>query len=268
MRRHVLVWLVSLSVFVMAGCSSTDGQRKGGAGTDTSDRAEAVELNISAAASLTDALNDFKKTYEEQHDDVTLTFMYGGSGKLAISIENGAPADLFLSASKKDMDTLEGKDLIDESTRADFTKNVLVLITNEDTEDPITSFEEIDPADIDHLVIGEPESVPVGRYTKEVFEHLGLWEPMKDKLVQASDVRQVLTQVEMGNADYGIVYSSDAFISDKVKVVAEADPDWHSPIVYPGAVLADSEHPEEAQQFFDALLGREGQDVLKKYGFK
>lgn len=251
-------------LLLLVGCSNDKSASEGNGTSKT----EKVELHISAAASLTDALDDFKKTYEKEHENVELTFMYGGSGKLATSIENGAPSDVFLSASKKDMDTLEDKDSLDASTRTDFTENVLVLIANEDSESSLTSFEEIDPASIDHFVIGEPESVPVGRYTKEVFEHLKLWEPMQEKLVLASDVRQVLTQVELGNADYGVVYSSDAFISDKVKVIAESDPSWHEPIVYPGAILKESKHPDEAQQFFDALLGDQGQETLAKYGFK
>ena len=97
---------------------------------------------------------------------------------------------------------------------------------------------------------------------------MDLWEPLQDKLVLGSDVRQVLTHVEMGNADYGVVYSSDAFISDDVKVLAEAEADWHEPIVYPGAVVAESTHQEAAQQFLDYLTGDEGKETLQKFGFK
>ena len=257
MKRKFLLLIVGMMI-LLVGCGNNEGDKS----------SETIELRISAAASLTDALDDFKKSYEKEHENVTLTFMYGGSGKLASQIIEGAPSDLFLSASSKDMDTLEEKDLIQKDSRADFTKNALVLITNEDEENTVTSFEEIDPSTIDHFVIGEPDSVPAGRYTKEVFEHLDLWEPLQDKFVLASDVRQVLTQIELGNADYGVVYSSDAFVSDKVQVVAEADSSWHQPIVYPGAVLENSEHPEEAQEFFEALLGDPGQEILANYGFK
>ncbi|MBD7909461.1 molybdate ABC transporter substrate-binding protein [Sporosarcina sp. Sa3CUA8] len=250
--------MVPLLMILLIGCTP--------AKEDSS--SEKVELHISAAASLTDALDDFKKAYEKEHENVELTFMYGGSGKLAASIENGAPADVFLSASKKDMDSLEEKNFLHVSTRENFAKNRLVMIASEDSKSTITSFEEIDPATIDHVVIGEPETVPVGRYTKEVFNHLKLWEPMQDKFVLTSDVRQVLTQVELGNADYGVVYSSDAFVSDKVKVIAESDPRWHEEIVYPGAVLKDSKHAEEAYQFFNTLIGEQGQEILAKYGFK
>lgn len=264
MSRLRIGIMAAVLLVLVAGCTNVQDDAEG-SGTGP---AEKVELHISAAASLTDALDDFKETFEKEHKNIELTFMYGGSGKLATSIDNGAPADVFLSASMKDMDTLEDKDLVDAGTRTDFTKNGLVLIANEDSDSAIASFDEIDPANLDHFVIGEPDSVPAGRYTKEVLEHLNLWEPMQEKLVLASDVRQVLTQVELGNADYGVVYSSDAFISGKVKVLAESDPSWHEPIVYPGAVLKDSEHAKEALVFFDALQGRQGQEALAKYGFK
>lgn len=256
MKNKKIVVLLAVLMVMLVSCSFDKG------------KSNSVEIRISAAASLTDALDDFKKSFERDNADITLTFMYGGSGKLASQIEEGAPSDLFLSASIKDMDTLEDKDLIQEDTREDFTKNALVLIVNKDKKDFVTSFEEIDPSTIDYLAIGEPETVPAGRYTKEVFDHLNLWKPMQDKLVLASDVRQVLTQVELGNSDYGVVYSSDSFISNKVQSVAEADASWHQPIVYPGAVLTNTEHSEEAQQVLDALLGDQGQEILANHGFR
>ena len=166
------------------------------------------------------------------------------------------------------MNDMEEKGLIVDESREDFTANALVLIAHKDSDSTITSFEDIDPTVIDHFAVGEPESVPVGRYTKETFENLNLWEPLQDKLVLGSDVRQVLTHVEMGNADYGVVYSSDAFISDDVKVLAEADADWHAPIVYPAAVVAESKHQEAAQAYVDYLTSDEGKEALQKFGFK
>ena len=127
---------------------------------------------ISAAASLTDALTDMKASFESEHDNITLTFNFGSSGKLVQQIEQGAPSDVFLSASKKDMDTLQEGGLLLDETRVDFAANELVLITNKEESLTLDSFEDIDPATIAHFAIGEPESVPVGRYTKEVLENL------------------------------------------------------------------------------------------------
>ncbi|QTD43293.1 molybdate ABC transporter substrate-binding protein [Sporosarcina sp. Te-1] len=223
---------------------------------------------VSAAASLTDALTELQKTFETEHPDIRLSFNFGSSGKLATQIEQGAPADVFLSASEQDMNRLEKANLIDKDSRIDFTNNTLVLIAEKNRKGGPNSFAAIDPSELQHLAIGEPESVPAGRYSKQVLEELGLWESLHGKLVFGSDVRQVLTHVEMGNADYGIVYSSDAAISKKVRVLATADEDWHAPIVYPGAVVKKTEHPEEAQAFLEFLTGEEGTIILRTYGFQ
>ncbi|RKD25018.1 molybdate ABC transporter substrate-binding protein [Ammoniphilus oxalaticus] len=265
-RKFSLYFLLLGLLLVPIGCSGGQSTDAGNDGADAP--AENIELMISAAASLTDALNEIKSVFESEHPGSTLTINPGSSGKLATQIEQGAPSDVFLSASKKDMDRLEEQGLIDKDTRVDFTNNVLVLITNKENPSNLSSFEEIDPAMIGDFAIGEPESVPAGRYTKEVFEHLNLWEPMQDKLVLASDVRQVLTYVESGNAELGVVYSSDASISDKVTIIAESNPEWHAPIVYPGAVLADTSHDELAKAFLDYLTSDAGKEVLNKYGFK
>ncbi|MFS0574996.1 molybdate ABC transporter substrate-binding protein [Sporosarcina sp. 179-K 3D1 HS] len=259
MKRMALFLSIFLFSSTLLGCS--------GGGSETSQTPK-VELMVSAAASLTDALTDIKRTYESRQEGVTLTFNFGSSGKLATQIEQGAPADVFLSASEKDMDGLEAKGLIVEHSRVDFTSNSLVLISAKESTLGIPSFPEINPRSIQHLAIGEPEAVPVGWYTKEVFEHLGLWEPLQDKLVLGSDVRQVLTHVEMGNADLGVVYSSDAAISDKVKVLAEANGEWHTPIVYPGAIIRESEHQQAAQAFLDYLISDDGEELLRKCGFQ
>ena len=143
-----------------------------------------------------------------------------------------------------------------------------MLIATKLEQNPVSSFEQLDAGSFENLSIGEPESVPVGKYTKELLERLQLWLPLQDKLVMGSDVRQVLTHVEMGNADYGIVYASDAFVSDKVTVVAEADPAMHSQIVYPGAVVKHTEFPDEAQEFLDFVASEKGRAILQKYGFE
>lgn len=259
MIRLKNIWIALCVVGLLAGCSSESGSNDG---------EEEVELVVAAAASLTDALTALKDSFENEHEDVTVTFNFGSSGKLASQITQGAPVDVFLSASPKDMDVLEGEELLIDSTRSNFTENALVLIGHRDAQFQVPSFGDIDNAAITNIAIGEPESVPVGRYTKEVLEHLGLWDTLQNKLVRGSDVRQVLTHVELGNADLGVVYSSDAFISDKVKVLAEADPNWHAPIVYPGAVVKNTKHEAEAHAFLAYLGSEEGKKALEAYGFK
>lgn len=259
MIRFRKLWMLLCIVSLMAGCSANQTGNGG---------EEEVELLIAAAASLTDALTELKDTYESEHEQVTITFNFGSSGKLASQIKQGAPVDVFLSASVKDMDGLESDALLLDSTRMDFAENALVLIGHKDTSLRVSSFEGIGNASITEIVMGEPESVPVGRYTKDVLEHLDLWDALQNKLVMGSDVRQVLTHVELGNADLGVVYASDAFISDKVKVLAEADSSWHAPIVYPGAVVKSTKHESEAKAFLTFLNSEEGKKVLEAYGFK
>ncbi|MCG7345221.1 molybdate ABC transporter substrate-binding protein [Sporosarcina sp. ACRSL] len=255
--KRFLQWSFLLLVTILFfGCSNN---KEDGAGT---------ELAIAAAASLTDALTELKYTYEKENDGVFINLNFGSSRKLATQIEQGAPADVFLSASTEDMTRMKENGLVIESSIVNFTGNSLVLITNKSYPEPVSSFEQLDANGFDHLSIGEPETVPAGRYTKEVLENLQMWMPLQSKLVMGSDVRQVLTHVEMGNADYGIVYASDAFVSDKVTVVTEADSAMHSPIVYPGAVVKDTEHPQEAENFLKFVASEEGRAVLKKHGFK
>ena len=233
-----------------------------------SSQEQGVELMVSSAASLTDALNELKPIFEEQHPHISLVFHFGSSGKLAKQIEQGAPSDVFLSASKKDMDTLEAKELIQKETRTDFAKNKLVLITNSDKPIQASSFDTIPVGQIQHFAIGEPDTVPAGRYAKETLETVGLWPSLQGKLVLGSDVRQVLTYVSSGNAELGIVYSSDATKAENIMVLAEAKKEWHHPIVYPGAVVAASTNQEEAQAFMSFISGKQGKEILAKYGFE
>lgn len=266
MKKILCVFAMIFIAIFSTGCATKEPHTTA---TSPSTTTENVELIISAAASLTDALNDLKVDYEAQHNNVTLTFNFNSSGKLVQQIEQGAPADIFLSASKKDMDTLQEANLLLEETRVNFASNELVLITNSDNNAlQIQTFEDITPEAVEHFAVGDPESVPVGRYTKEVFEHLGLWEGLESKIVYSGNVRQVLTHVEMGNADAGVVYSSDAKISDKVKVLAAANAEWHEPIVYPAAVVSTTKHADEAKAFLTFLLGDEGKEVLRQYGFQ
>ncbi|OCA80821.1 molybdate ABC transporter substrate-binding protein [Pseudobacillus wudalianchiensis] len=255
-------WALLFLALLLTAASGCSNSGKSASGSD-----EKTEVVISAAASLTDALDELQSSFEDEYPDIDLTFNFGSSGKLAQQIEQGAPADVFLSASNQDMDKLQEKKLIQKDSRLEFAKNSLVLIAKKDQSASTSSFEEINREKIDHLAMGEPESVPAGRYTKEVLEHLNIWESLQNKLVLGSDVRQVLTYVESGNAELGVVYASDALTSDKVKVVSEAKADWHEPIVYPGAITSHSEHAKEAKLFLDYLASAEGKEVLHQYGF-
>jgi molybdate transport system substrate-binding protein len=151
-------------------------------------------------------------------------------------------------------------------TRTNLANNRLVLIVAQDVEG-ITSFYNLTDAKIKKIAIGEPRSVPAGQYGEQVLKKLQLYDRLKPKLVFANNVRQVLAAVETGNAEAGLVYATDAKISNKVKVVVAADDKFHSPIVYPIAVVKSSKNPTAAKEFVQFLSSNQAKDILKKYGF-
>lgn len=225
-----------------------------------------VSITVSAAVSLKDALDELGDQFEKAHPGTTIHFNYGGSGTLQHQIEQGAPVDVFFSAAEKQMDDLASEGLIDAGTRRDIAANNLVLIV------PIGShivgnFQDLLKPGVKNVAVGEPGSVPAGLYAQQTLDHLGLLAPMQGKLVFAKDVRQVLTYVETGNADAGLVYTTDAKISLKVRVVATAAASSHEPILYPAALLKNSKNAGAAREFLDYAAGREGRAVFAKFGF-
>lgn len=225
------------------------------------------ELIISAAASLTDAAEEIKTVFASKYPDVTITYNFGGSGSLATQIQEGAPADIFMSASQKDMNTVDDLGLLLEDTRFDFAGNAIVLVTEKSNDITLDKLEDIATLDIEHIAMGDPESVPAGRYGKAAFEAVGVWEQIKDKFVFVSDVRQALQQAETGNADLAIAFSTDAKLTETVKEVIKIDSSLHDAIIYPAAVVKDSQNPEAAKAYLDFVKNGEGKDILASYGF-
>ncbi|MGE5389932.1 MAG: molybdate ABC transporter substrate-binding protein [Deltaproteobacteria bacterium] len=222
------------------------------------------ELLVSAAASLTDAMNDVAKAYNAEQPGVKLTFNFGSSGSLQQQIEQGAPADIFISAATKQMNALDDKGLIIKDTKKNLLKNRMVLVVPKDSTS-IKNFSDLTKAKV--IALGEPESVPAGKYGQELLTKLGLWDKVSSKAVYAKDVRQVLAYVESGDADAGIVYRTDALISDKVKVAAIADESLHSPVVYPAAVIKATKNEAVARDFVKFLNSGKADAVFEKYGF-
>jgi molybdate transport system substrate-binding protein len=261
------VWLAASLIIVllaagMAGCGQQADQEKEPAPKTA---AEPVTLLVSVAASLTDAAADLEKLYQEEHSNVSFTFNPASSGKLQQQIEQGAPADVFISAAEDKMDALEEKDLIIKETRKDILKNSIVLIVAKDNT-TVKGFNDLNNAK-GKIALGEPESVPAGKYAQESLTSMNLWDQVQAKAVYAQDVRQVLAYVESGDAEAGIVYKTDAQISDKVKIAAQAEGSTHSSLVYPVAVVKASENQEAARDFVEFLSSDEAQAVFEKYGF-
>jgi molybdate transport system substrate-binding protein len=226
-----------------------------------------TDLTVSAAISLKDALDEVKQLYTSANPGVSISTNYGASGSLEIQIEQGAPVDVFLSAAPKQMDALDGKGLLLEGTRRDLLRNEIVLIVPNDSSLGISSFPDLTHADVKKVALGEPTVVPAGQYAKEVLTNLGIYDAVNSKAVLAKDVRQVLTYVETGNVDAGIVYATDAQSSSKVKVVARAPEKSHSPVIYPVAAIKASKNPDAARAFTNFLSGAQARAVFQKYGF-
>lgn len=233
----------------------------------TTTKEEPVELTILAAASLTDATAKIAELYKEVAPNVTLTFSYGSSGALQTQIEEGAPADIFMSAATKQMKALDEEGLLLADTKKDLLLNKIVLIVPSDSTLGITSFEEVGGDLVKTIALGEPEGVPVGQYAQQVFTNLGILDAVKAKVNYGSDVKQVLTWVESGEVDCGVVYSTDAKISENVSIVCEAPEGSHEEIIYPAAVLGSSTSPKEAKAFLDFLSSDEAAAVFEEFGF-
>ena len=224
------------------------------------------QILVSAAASLKEALEEIKPLYQQSKSNININYNFGASGALQQQIEQGAPADIFISAAKKQVDALEQKGLLLPGSRTNLANNRLVLIVAQDVVG-INSFYNLTDSKIKKIAIGEPRSVPAGQYGEQVLKKLKLYDRLKSKLVFANNVRQVLAAVESGNAEAGLVYATDAKISNKVKVAVAADDKFHSPIVYPIAIIKSSKNTSAAKEFVQFLSGNEAKTVLKKYGF-
>ena len=222
-------------------------------------------LTIYAAASLKDALEELKNIYTSRHPDVKITYNFGASGVLQRRIEQGAPADLFLSAGKAEMDVLAQKGLLQEASRQDLLRNELVLIAGKNSS--LAGFEGLASPAVSRIGMGAPGTAPAGRYAQETLTSLNLWGRVQPKIVLANDVRQVLANVESGHVDAGLVYRSDALVGKNIKIVAAAPAGSHSPIIYPMAVIKSTRHPLEARLFAAFLSSGQAAQVFAKYGF-
>lgn len=261
-KNFVALILLLLFSFIISGCDTVQTEKK--AEEDTSVK----EVYIVAAASMTDAVKEIGANYEKQHPNVKLMYNFGSSGALQAQIEQGAPADVFISAAQKQMDALEQENLIDKSTRRDLLENKVVLIVPKDSTLTLNDFSDIASDKVQKIALGEMKSVPVGQYSEEIFTKLNILDEIKLKAVYASDVRQVLGWVETGEVDCGVVYATDAAISDKVKILLTAPEDTHKPVIYPVAMVTSSKNPEIAKDFLTFLGENEQKAVLEKYGFE
>ncbi|MDO9492546.1 molybdate ABC transporter substrate-binding protein [Acetobacterium sp.] len=253
----VLIALLSM-VFALAGCQPAAKEEA---------KSEPVALTISAAASLKDAMAEIQTLYLKEAPDTTLTLNFGSSGSLAQQIQQGAEVDVFMSASSKEMNNVKDAGFMNDNTVKNILGNEIVLVVPKDSTTTIADFAQVvDPA-ITKLALGEPSSVPAGQYAVDVFTYYNVMDQISDKVIYGKDVKEVLTWVETGNVDAGVVYSTDAKISKTVKIVATAPPESHKAIVYPAGVVKASTNADAASAFVDFLSTAAAKEIFVKYGF-
>lgn len=261
-----ILFLITLVMF--SACGSTK-QNPNQQATDSSAGKDnkPVTLTISAAASLKDAMGEIKQLYNKEKPNVTITYNFGASGTLQQQIEQGAPADIFMSAATKQMDALKSKNLLADDTIKNLLENEVVLIAPKDSS-TVKDFNDLASDKVKKVALGEPKSVPVGQYSQDVLTSLKIMDKVQPKAVFGKDVKEVLTWVETGNVDAGIVYETDAKISSKVKIVAAAPKDSHKPVVYPVALIKASKNADAAKDFLKFMSEDKAKAVFEKYGFK
>jgi molybdate transport system substrate-binding protein len=224
-----------------------------------------VEINVFAAASLTESLDKIIANYKTVAQNVTVTPNYGSSGTLQTQIEEGATADLFISAAQKQMDALAERFVL-TSSRKNLLKNTLVLVVPKGSAKGITSFEDVATGKVGIISLGNSD-VPCGQYAEETFTYLTIWDTVKSKTSFCENVKTVLSQVQNGSADAGVVYSTDVSGVSDVEIVATAPEGSHKAIVYPAAVLKTSSKQDAAQAFLNYLSSEAATKEFKAVGF-
>ena len=231
--------------------------------------AASAKVTVFAAASMTDALQQVAKDYAKQNPKNEVVFSFASSSTLAKQVEEGAPADIFVSASNKWMKYLSEKDLTVKETEKVLVGNDLVLIAPAKSAVNSVDIEKgewINALKDSYLSVGDPAHVPAGQYAEEALSKLNLWDKVQERLARAKDVRGALALVERAEAPYGIVYSTDAKVSQQVKTVAVFPADSHKPVVYPVSILKDHDNTD-ARDFLKYLESDAAKKVLVGYGF-
>ncbi|PWC13696.1 molybdate ABC transporter substrate-binding protein [Brenneria roseae subsp. americana] len=227
------------------------------------------KVTVFAAASLTNALQEIGAQYQKDKQ-VAIVASYASSSTLARQIEQGAPADLFISADQQWMDYAQDKNLMENDSRYTLLGNELVVIAPKSSEhNDITIDEKTDWKSLlkgGHLAVGDPDHVPAGLYAKEALQNLKSWDELSPIMARANNVRAAMALVEREEAPLGIVYGSDAVASDKVKVIGMFPESSHKPVEYPMAIVKDHKNAV-VSGFYDYLKTPEAAEVFKRYGF-
>lgn len=264
MKKFLAVLVMSM--VLMTACS------KGG--EPAAKPEEKSEIVVFAAASMTETMEQIKENYEAENENVNIVYTFDSSGTLKTQIQEGAEADLFISAAQKQMNQLdiasdkneEELDFIDSESRVDLLMNRVTLAVSEGNEKGISGFEDINTDAVEKIALGNAD-VPVGQYSEEVLTNMGIWDEIQDKVTFGSNVKEVTTWVSEKSVDCGIIYATDAF-SAGLEIVAEApEGTLKNQVVYPAAVLKNSQNAEAAKAFLEYLQTDECAKIFESVGF-
>ena len=272
MKKIMGIVIFTAALTMLAGCSSNTRSEDNNTDAtviseETTEVSEEATVTLAAAASLEYAFTEeLIPLFEEENPGITVEGTYDSSGKLQTQIESGLDADIFFSAATKQMDALNEEGLVVSDSITELLENKIVLIVPSESEnEEIQSFEDITKAEM--IALGDPESVPVGQYSEESLTNLGIRNEIQNKVSFGTNVTEVLNWVAESSAECGIVYATDAAISDKVKVLMEAPENTHKPVVYPIAMVNSSKNPDVAKDFIAYLSQDAQKNILAKYGF-
>ncbi len=232
----------------------------------SNDHKDNSKLNIFAAMSLKDALTEVGNQFTEEYK-LKVYYNFAATTTLQRQIEKGGNADVFISASPKHVEELITLNLIENRSKTEILGNNLVIVSQKDSDISLDTIGELSNPKLSRIAIGQPDIVPAGAYAKEVFLNYGMWEKIQPKLIYGLNVRATLAYVSAGNVDLAIVYETDSKINKNIKVVYRIPAKSHSPIVYPAAILTNSERKQNAKQFISFMQTLRAKDIFIKHGF-
>lgn len=261
-----IVIIMTIALAIVFTSSNDEGQQAGQ--HDQQRGPQSTQINVAAAASLTEAFMEIEKEFEGENPNIDIVYNFAASGTLRTQIE-AAPetADVFASAAEDQMDMLASKGLIYNATRKDFVENSLVMVVPVGNDLGLTGIQDLTKTEVEKISIGNPDTVPAGKYAKESLTTAGLWDNLSNKMLLAENVKQALVYVETGEAEAGFVFSTDASSADHGSIKIISSVPVTTPITYPIAILSSTQHKEDAQLFVDFVTGEKGKFILEMYGF-
>ena len=256
---------IAISIIILIIISYCGIKQKDDRVEDLTSKEIKTEIVVSAAVSLRSALEEIRDLYNNERLGAKLILNFGSSGSLKQQIEQGAPVDIFISASKENMDSLCAQAIVVEESKIDLVKNAIVLAVPKESK--LIGLEGLLSDDCKKIAIGEPNIVPVGKYAYEAIKGLNLLEGIKDKLIYGKDAKDVVAWLETSNVDAGFIYKTDAKFARSIRIVPIDFGQLHSLIVYPAAIIKRGKNIEESKKFMNFIIGEKSKNIFIKYGF-